>query len=206
MGPRRPTPNAAGRQEAASRSLRTPRGMRVDDAAALIRPAVTRPGGVWADLGAGAGTFSRALAALLGPGGTVYAVDRDRRALATLGARGGAPGGGATVVPVVADFTAPLVLPALDGALLANALHFVADEDQAAVLGDVAGLLRPGGALVLVEYDRRPASRWVPYPVSRARFAALAATAGLSEPTAIGERPSAYGGVLYAAAARRPLG
>ena len=177
--------------------------MRVDDAAALIRPAVARPGGVWADLGAGAGTFSRALAALLGAGGTVYAVDRDRRALATLGTGSDVAAGTATLVPVVADFTAPLALPALDGALLANALHFVADADQPAVLGRVAALLRPGGALVLVEYDRRAASRWVPYPVSHARFAALAATAGLSEPVLIGERPSAYGGVLYAAVARR---
>ena len=173
--------------------------MRVDEAAALIRPAVANPGGVWADLGAGTGTFSRALATLLGPDGTVYAVDRDRRALATLGT----PAGAAAVLPVVADFTGPLALPALDGLLLANALHFVGG-DQAAVLGQVAALLRPGGVLVLVEYDRRAASRWVPYPVSRARFTEMAAAAGLSEPTAVGERPSAYGGVLYAAVARRP--
>ena len=178
--------------------------MRLHEATALIRPAVTGPGGVWADLGAGTGTFSRALAALLGPGGTVYAVDRDRRSLATLDAPGSAPADAATVVPVVADFTAPLALPALDGALLANALHFVRGTDQAAVLGRVAALLRPGGAIVLAEYDRRAASRWVPHPVSPARFAALAAAAGLSAPAVIGERPSAYGGVLYAAVARRP--
>ena len=52
-------------------------GMRAHDAAALIRSAVTEPGGKWADLGAGTGTFSRALATLLGPAGTVYAVDHD---------------------------------------------------------------------------------------------------------------------------------
>ena len=179
-------------------------GMRTHDAAALIRPAVTDRGGRWADLGAGTGTFSRALATLLGPAGTVYAVDHDRRALAALGRPGDVPAGAATVVPVVADFTRPLALPALDGALLANALHFVVDEDQAAVLGRVAALLRPGGALVLVEYERRAASRWVPYPIARARFAALAATAGLTAPAPLGERPSAYGGVLYAAVAHRP--
>ena len=178
--------------------------MRVDEAAALIRTAVTGEGGVWADLGAGTGTFSRALAALLGPAGTVYVVDRDRQALATLTGPGSASVGAAAVVPVVADFTGPLALPVLDGALLANALHFVNGGDQAAVLGRVAALLRPGGALVLVEYDRRAASRWVPYPVSSARFAALAAAAGLTAPMQVGERPSAYGGVLYAAVARRP--
>jgi ubiquinone/menaquinone biosynthesis C-methylase UbiE len=43
---------------------------------ALIRPAVPGEGGSWADLGAGAGNFTRALGNLLGPKGTIYAVDR----------------------------------------------------------------------------------------------------------------------------------
>src|SRR5262245_4114906 len=54
------------------------------DAIALIRGAVTRPGGLWADLGAGSGMFTRALATLVGPGGTVYAVDNDPGALREL--------------------------------------------------------------------------------------------------------------------------
>jgi|GEM_PF-6785554 hypothetical protein len=32
---------------------------------------------VWADLGAGSGLFSRALSALLAPGSTIYAVDKN---------------------------------------------------------------------------------------------------------------------------------
>jgi hypothetical protein len=54
---------------------------------------------------------------------------------------------------------------------------------------------------VLVEYDRRAASRWVPYPIPTARLPALAGSAGLSPFTVTATRRSAFGGVLYAAAA-----
>jgi len=54
------------------------------DAVALIREAVPRAAGTWADLGAGDGTFTRALARLLGLNSRIYAVDRDAQALAAL--------------------------------------------------------------------------------------------------------------------------
>ena len=46
--------------------------------------------------------------------------------------------------------------------------------------------LRPGGRVVLVEYDRRAHSRWVPYPIPIARLPEPAASAGLSVTTTIG--------------------
>ena len=49
------------------------------DHVALIRAAVTETGGTWADIGAGEGAFTLALADLLGPGGRIVAVDRDRK-------------------------------------------------------------------------------------------------------------------------------
>ena len=58
--------------------------MNARDARALIAPAVDGPGGIWADLGAGTGTFTRALAGLLGPDCTIYAVDRDPHSVAEL--------------------------------------------------------------------------------------------------------------------------
>ena len=51
------------------------------DHVALLRPAVWPGGGTWADIGAGEGAFTLALADLLGPGGRIVAVDRDARAL-----------------------------------------------------------------------------------------------------------------------------
>jgi SAM-dependent methyltransferase len=169
--------------------------MKVEDAIALIGSAVTPRGGTWADLGAGTGTFTRALARLLGDDGTVYAVERDARALDAL--RAIASRDGARVVAVPGDFTAPLELPPLDGALIANALHFV--RDGAAALAHAAAWVRPGGRIVVVEYEGRPPSRWVPYPVSLALLRALATSARLGEPELIGTRHSAYGGEMYAA-------
>jgi ubiquinone/menaquinone biosynthesis C-methylase UbiE len=176
--------------------------MNAGEAAALLAGAIPRQPGTWADLGAGEGTFTRALVELLGPEARIYAVDRDRRAVAALmrWAATDAP----NVVPVAADFTGPfdlpgLAAPQLDGILLANALHFVADGE--AVLRRLAKWVRPGGRVVVIEYDRRAASRWVPYPIPPVRLANLAAAAGLTAPTVTATRPSAFGGTLYVAVA-----
>lgn len=178
--------------------------MRHEDAVALIVDAVGGRGGVWVDLGAGGGTFTRALAELLGPGSRVYAVDRDDSAVTTLArwAEAHAP----HVTAMAADLSQALDLDALvgtplDGILIANALHFIRDADE--VLALFAKSLRPGGRLLLVEYDQREASRWVPYPVPISRLPSLAAAAGLSPFTVTASRPSMYQGVMYAACADR---
>jgi SAM-dependent methyltransferase len=161
----------------------------------LIAGAVGERSGIWADLGAGDGTFTRALLELLGPSGRVYAVDRDRGSLDALD---GTPG----VECVTADFSRPLDLPSsLDGILIANALHFV--RDQAVVLARLVEHVKPGGRVVIVEYDRRAASQWVPFPMSSSSLPELCAAAGLGEPTIVARRPSAYSGDLYAAFATR---
>jgi SAM-dependent methyltransferase len=173
------------------------------DAAALIRPAIPCTSRVWADLGAGTGTFTWALAHLLTEA-RIYAVDRNASALGKLGRW--LQRDGVTVVPVTADFTGPLDLPELgtdplDGLLFANSLHFVADPVP--VLRSLVARLRPSGRVVIVEYDRRRANRWVPYPIPAMRVAQLALAAGLTAPTIVATRPSAFGGTLYVAAADR---
>jgi SAM-dependent methyltransferase len=155
-------------------------------------------------LGAGDGTFTRALVELLGPGSRIYAVDRDARALAGLErwAKRETDGVIAVEADFASSFTLPgVVMPGLDGLLFANALHFVRDAES--VLARLAGWLLPGGRVVFVEYDRRAASRWVPYPIPRAWLTALATSAGLSSPIVTATRPSAYGGDLYVAYAER---
>jgi SAM-dependent methyltransferase len=166
--------------------------MDVSDAAALVAPAI-RVGEVWADLGAGSGTFSRALASLVGPAGRIYAVDRDP-AVRRLARQPG-------IIARHADFTTDLDLPPLDGALLANALHFVPTGQQADVLRRVAGHVESTGRIVVVEYEGRAPSRWVPFPISFGRFTELADEAGLAPPTRLGTRRSAFGGTMFAASA-----
>ncbi len=186
--------------------------MDMAEAAALIQNAVGEKGGTWADLGAGSGTFTRALAGLLGPTARIYAIDRDPAALRALSRwaeaqeKESAPAE-AGVIPVAADFrqlhSVPVLLGVtLDGVLLANALHFV--EDAARLLAGLARMMRPRGRLVIVEYDRRPPSRWVPYPVPPDRLRDLLPAAGFGEPALVGTHPSRFSGMLYAALAFRP--
>lgn len=171
------------------------------DALDLLRAAVpVADGEVWADLGAGTGVFTRALATLVAPAGRVIAVDRDARALAALRGRAA---GGSPIDTVVGDVTEPLALPVLDGVVMANVLHFVADA--AGVLRNVAGLLRPGGRLVLMEYEGRRPGPWTPYPVDFRHFVELAPAAGLAEPRVVARRPSSYGGEIYVAVAARAV-
>lgn len=171
--------------------------MEHDEAVTLIRPGVGAPGETWADLGAGSGVFTVVLSALLGLSGTVYAVDRDARAVEQLRAVRTL---GATIHVRQADLTQPLGLTGLGGMLLANALHFVVRQERALI--GLAGTLRPGGRLLVVEYDTRQRTPWGPFPVPPERLRELTRASGFGYPKEIGRRPSRFGGrELYAAVA-----
>lgn len=95
------------------------------EAEALLATAVPRHRGIWADLGAGNGTFTRAIAHILGPGSTIYAVDQDSDTIAALKRAHSVEG--VRIIPVLGDFARALALPGaapetLDGILLANGL------------------------------------------------------------------------------------
>jgi len=171
------------------------------DATKLLESAMPDdPGTVWADFGAGGGTFTRALVELLGPSARVFAVDRDAVSLPSLDRwpvqfRG-------RVVPIVADISRSFDLPAvLDGAVIANALHYF--RDPTAVLASLVARVTLGGRVVIMEYDRRAGNPWVPYPIPLAEIEAIAEGAGLSAPVITATRPSRYGGDLYVAASDR---
>ena len=169
--------------------------MRHEDAVNLIRSSVSGLSGSWADFGCGRGTFTRALHSVIGAESRIVAVDADLRALEEV--RAWAQAEAPNVSAVRADFTQQLDLPPLDGFVLANALHFV--KDQAGALARLVKLLRTGGRVVLIEYDKRAADRWLPYPVGIANLPALAKAAGLGAFTVAESRPSNYSGVIYAA-------
>jgi SAM-dependent methyltransferase len=178
--------------------------MTQQEAIELIRPAIPEAGGRWADIGAGRGVFTRALATLLGTSAAeVIAVDRDPKAIAALRANlAEADTEHAKVIPVRADFQdlpalATLLGGPLDGALLANALHFA--PDPASVLRDLLAWLTVAGRIVIVEYHGRRANPWVPYPVPIPRLQEIASTLPLSPPHVVASRPSRYGGSLYCA-------
>ncbi|HSS62202.1 MAG TPA: class I SAM-dependent methyltransferase [Candidatus Limnocylindrales bacterium] len=158
------------------------------DLVALIEDGVGERGGRWADLGAGEGAFTMALADLLGPDGHIVAVDKDARALRSIG-RG--------IETRVADFTKPLDLGDLDGVVMANSLHFVRDKQP--VLEAVRRMLRPGGRLIVVEYGADRGNPWVPYPFTYPAWEKMAARAGLRNTRLLKTIPSRWLGSMYSA-------
>lgn len=161
------------------------------------------PGGTWADIGAGTGAFTLALADLLGPGGRIVAVDRDAGALRENARLVVARFPKVTVQMLVADLTRPLELPELDGLVAANSLHYVPRERQVALVAALAAHLRPGGSFVVVEYDADRGNPWVPHPFSYPSWERLAAAAGLTGTQQLGRVPSRFLEAIYSAVSRR---
>jgi SAM-dependent methyltransferase len=173
------------------------------DHVGLIRAAV-EPGGTWADIGAGQGAFTLALADLLGPGGRVVAVDRDARVLRANADAVHARFPALDYATLTADLTAPLDLPELDGLVAANSLHYVSPDRQVAVIRALSAHLCPGGRFVVVEYDADRGNPWVPHPFSYPSWERLAEAAGLADTRRIGRVPSRFLDAIYAAESRRP--
>ena len=163
----------------------------------LLRKGVPGRGGVWADLGAGAGAFTLALAELVGEGGSILAVDKDGRSLQEAGRAVNRFFPGIDFNYIQADFTRPLALPPLDGAVMANSLHFVRDKEP--VVRRLMGYLKPEGRFILVEYNADRGNPWVPHPLSYGTWEALAARCGFKHTSFLSSRPSRFLGEIYSA-------
>jgi ubiquinone/menaquinone biosynthesis C-methylase UbiE len=173
------------------------------DLVGLLQDGVMAKGGRWADLGAGEGAFTFALAELLGPGARITAVDRDAGSLRRLMAAVRMNTSLASIETVVSDFTRPLNLSGLDGVVMANSLHFV--RDQAPVLASVDAMLRPGGTLIVIEYETDRGNSWVPHPFTFATWKRIAAAAGFDQTRLLHRHPSRHFGSMYSAASVKPL-
>ena len=163
----------------------------------LIHEGVRGTGLAWADVGAGSGAFTLALADVLGPDAVIVAVDKDAKVLRSNAAAMGQRFPAVRYSQVLGDFTDELELPELDGIVMANSLHFETDQD-----GVVAGLktyLRPGGRFVVVEYNLQEQSFAVPHPVPFARWERLARHAGFGHTQVLVRRPSRFGREIYSA-------
>jgi SAM-dependent methyltransferase len=172
------------------------------DHVALLRGGITaQANAVWAELGAGDGAFTLALAELLGPGATIHTIDRDRRAVERGAAEAARRYPGVAVRPRVADFTGPLDLPPLDGLLMANSLHYVRDREKEPLLRRLRAALKPGGVFLLVEYNVDRGNMWVPHPLSFDTWRELATRAGFGRVTLLGRAPSRFLEEFFAAAA-----
>jgi ubiquinone/menaquinone biosynthesis C-methylase UbiE len=134
----------------------------------------------WADLGSGNGLFSKALLSLLPDKSIVYAVDKQPFTFS-----------GTAIHFLEKDFEKDeLLLPLLDGILMANSLHFV--KNKLVFLKEVKKYLLPAAVFLLVEYDTENPNRWVPYPLSYSSAESLFKQAGFVSIEKINQRQSAY--------------
>jgi cyclopropane fatty-acyl-phospholipid synthase-like methyltransferase len=123
-------------------------GLKIDEVISRLN---LKPGMTVADIGAGTGVFSRALAKAVAPGGTVYAVDVDRGLVDYIGQRARQENLG-NLQPVLGEFGDPK-LPSrnVDVAFFHDVLHHI--EHREAYLKTLAPYLKPAARIVLIEID-----------------------------------------------------
>ncbi|NUM43304.1 MAG: class I SAM-dependent methyltransferase [Anaerolineales bacterium] len=156
----------------------------------------------WADLGSGHGAFTLALADLLPENAEIYSIGRDSAALREQERAMRSQFPRAHVHYLPADFTRPLTVPPLDGILMANSLHF--HRHKAPILAQLRTLLKPGGRLILVEYDTDHGNIWVPYPLSYPTWETLATRTGFVNTRLLTTQPSRFLGGMFSAVSTIP--
>ena len=80
---------------------------------------------------------------------------------------------------------------------MANSLHFQRRKEP--VLALVRGMLKPGGRLVLVEYNADKGNLWVPHPLSYPTWETLALANGFVGTRLLATVPSRFLREIYSA-------
>ncbi len=134
------------RFESESREVATLR----DEVLAIL---AIEPGMRVADIGAGTGLYAIPMARLVGPEGAIFAVDIAPNFLLHIAGR--ARDEDLTNVCTVLGTQDSTQLPpgTLDLAFICDTYHHF--EDPAAVLGSIYRAIKPGGRLVVIDFDRR---------------------------------------------------
>ena len=119
----------------------------------VVRSLALRPGAWVADLGAGTGYFSRRLSAAVGPDGVVLAVETEPNLVAHLRTRAEAEQT-PNVIPILASTSNPRLPPAsCDVVLIVDTYHHL--DDRLTYLPGLRRVLRPGGRVVIVDWQKR---------------------------------------------------
>ena len=168
--------------------------MNLQEAISLIEPGIFQDNipQHWADLGCGNGIFTYALAHLLTAGSSITAVDRSPQELNT------AMDNGVSIQFEQMDFNQENIkLPNLDGILMANSFHFISQKET--LIKRLEKFFDRDKQLLIIEYESNVPNPWVPYPITFNKLHRLFNDLGYSSITKINERPSSFGGQMYAA-------
>ena len=151
------------------------------DPGEMLRDLGVTAGAAVVDYGCGPGLFALAAARLVGAGGTVYAVDQEPR-MVELVARRARQAGLANITAVAGDGRRAALPDAVaDFIICVQILHYQKTrEDRVAVARDLNRLLKPGGRVMIMQWNPRHGATGVPYEA----LAAILRDAGL---TAAGE-------------------
>jgi ubiquinone/menaquinone biosynthesis C-methylase UbiE len=116
-----------------------------------------KPGMAVADIGAGTGLFTRLMAEKVGGEGKVYAVDVSAAFLKYIAEQSRRLGQKQVATVRGTQDTTNLPPGSVDLVFFCDVYHHLEDPDP--VLASIRRALRPGGALVLVEFDRARAKK-----------------------------------------------
>jgi ubiquinone/menaquinone biosynthesis C-methylase UbiE len=158
---------------------------------------------LWADFGAGQGAFTLALADLLGDSGEIYAIDQSAGDLRVLADQMKHHFPKITLHTRPADLMSALELPPLDGIIMANVLHYFRDKPP--VLARLYSYLKPGGRLIMIEYDTDRGNQWVPYPLTYGQWETLAGKHGFVDTRLLAAHPSRFLGSFFSAVSLRAV-
>ncbi len=119
----------------------------------VLKALALRQGEVVADIGSGSGYFTLRFARAVGDAGRVYAVDVSPDMIRHLNRRL-RDAGIRNVVPVLADADDPLLPDAsVDRFVIVDTWHHV--EDQPKYLGLLKRMLKPGGQVIHIDFQKR---------------------------------------------------
>jgi ubiquinone/menaquinone biosynthesis C-methylase UbiE len=125
--------------------------------AGIVEAAGVKPGQAVADIGAGTGLFTRMFAEKVGPEGKVYAVEIAPAFLKHIAAEAEKAGLGDRIEGVRStQESSNLPEGSVDVVFLCATYHHF--DNPAAMLDSIRKALKPGGRLVLVEWDLKPDS------------------------------------------------